>query len=149
MTDLAKKIVDIQKRNNLNTNQLSKRLGLADGTLSKLINGVTKDPRISIIRKMSESFQLNPYELYELITGEIYTEHPKGSIKEEMKYLEKENESLKSQLEESKNREDRYLKILENFSLSQKLTPHTSKGTGELGSHIRKIKPKIDSKAPG
>lgn len=100
--------------------------------------------------KLSSILAKTQEEKYFLATGETYTDQPKESLNEVITLLKERNEELRSEIVEYKKREDRYLSILENFSLSQKTASQTPiKGTGELRDHPRKIKPRVESKAPG
>ena len=148
--DTGKLFKKYRERKGFNSFELSKKLKVSPTLIEYLEDGKTKNPGIKVFRKSIPVLELNPYELYELITGEVYTEQPKGSLKEEMKLLKERNEELKANIEEYRKREDRYLSILENFSISQKTASQTPiKGTGELRDHPRKVKPRVESKAPG
>jgi transcriptional regulator with XRE-family HTH domain len=87
-------------RKGLNSFELSKLLNVSSSSVGYLEDGKTKNPGISIFRKAISVLDLNPYDLYEIITGEVYTEHPAGSAEAEKDQLSKKVEQLEKEIAE-------------------------------------------------
>ena len=58
-------------------------------TITRIRKNEIKSLKISLLQKIIEIYQLNPYDVYQLLTGEVYTEKPKGSTTAELEILRK------------------------------------------------------------
>lgn len=120
MNTFNNRLLEFIKHNCLNDSEFANSVEIEKATISRIRKNEIKSPKISLLQKVVEVYQLNPYKVYELLTGEVYTEKPQGSVTAELEALKKENNELKKRVE-------RYLKIIENFSENIYLT---SPGTG-------------------
>lgn len=129
---LGERYQKFRVRKGLNSHELSKALKVSPASLEYIEDGKTKNPGIQIFEKSVKILDLNPYDLYELITGEVYTEKPQGSVTAKLEAAKKEIEKLEKDNE-------RLFKILENFSENIYITsPGTGRSVVELGKTATK-----------
>ena len=119
MSDKLRNIIQqVKLSKGLNSKGLATGIGISNGAISEIENNPKKLPHISSLKKIIDYCDINPYDIYEIITDEVYTEQPKGSVTAE-------NESLKEENKKLNERIDILLSILKGFSENHRIESAT------------------------
>ena len=125
MNTFNDRLIKIINDNFINDSDFATKIGIGKEKTSRIRNNKINDHKVSIVESIVRELELNPYELYELITGEVYTDNPKGAIKEEFNTLKEESEKLKAEKKELEQRSERYLKIIERIAETHHIKPYS------------------------
>ena len=89
MNTFAERLLELMAGKNINASRLSEITTVTESSLSRILKNETRSPKINFLARIVDSFHLNPYNLYHLLMGEVYTEKPSGSVTAENEYLKK------------------------------------------------------------
>lgn len=93
------KISEYKKRLNLTTEELSKRSGVPIGTLNKILNGTTKDPKLETLKSIARVLGLSLNDFDDTSNQETIAAHFDG-----MDFTDNELADIESYVEFIKNR---------------------------------------------
>ena len=89
MNTFNERLLQLIKDNCRTDSEFADSVDIESATITRIRKDKIKSLKITLLQKITEVYQLNPYRLYELLTGETYTERPQGSVTAENEYLKK------------------------------------------------------------
>lgn len=132
MNTLSERLNKLMSIRGINASELAEITTISEGALSRILKSETRSPKTSFIARIVDHFKLNPYDLYNLLMGEVYTEKPQGSVTAEL-------EIYKEKCEEMKKREEWYQDVIKKFQ--EHCFIPTASGTEKNGVGLGEITP--------
>jgi transcriptional regulator with XRE-family HTH domain len=113
MQEMKHRMEIIKKEFNYSNEQLGEICGVSYTAIGNIINGITKDPGVSLFIRLSKQLEIN-VEWLLFGEGEMLRKHVSKNHPEAVKYLGHENDNLKI-LIQSKDSEINTLKKIINL----------------------------------
>src|ERR1700743_1221639 len=113
MQEIKHRMEIVKREFNYSNEQLGEICGVSYTAIGNIINGITKDPGVSLFIRLSKQLEIN-VEWLLFGEGEMLTKHVSKNHPEAVKYLSHENDNLKI-LIQSKDSEINTLKKIINL----------------------------------
>lgn len=97
------RIINAKKNNNITTKMMAEKVKLPEETITRILNGKTRDPRLETVLRLGAAVGLNAWELFSE-TGIFVGDQDLVTLKAEVDRLTSENLMLSAELSAIKDK---------------------------------------------